>query len=301
MIRLLCAFGLASFLLAGCEDVPPRPGASPVIKKMTLNSATLTYIEQGQGAPVVFVHGAFSDYRVWEPQREAIAQRYRYIALTQRYFGTDPWPDKGEQYSFATHAADLTAFIRQLNAGRVFLVGRSYGATLSITVALQHPELVRGVLAQEPSFVRAVTDPAQQKMLGAEAAMNAPTRAAAKAGNAAEATRLFSDWVNGQPGGFDALPPEQRAVHLDNGRTIVLHIATPAFPNVTCSDLGQMKTPLTITTGELSRPFFKILVETAHRCVPGSQVVSIPGGRHGSSSQNPAAFNDALLAFLAKN
>ena len=301
MIRFLCVLALASFLLTGCQDVRPRLAGSPITKYTTVSGVTLTYIEQGQGTPVVFVHGAFSDARVWEPQREVIAQHYRYIALTQRYFGTEPWLDKGEHYSFATHAADLTAFIRQLNAGPVFLVGRSYGGTLSMTVALQHPDLVRGVFVHEPSFVRSVTDPAQQKILAAEGAAIAPARAAVKAGNAAEATRLFSDWTNGQPGDFDALPPEQRAVFLDNGRTLVLHFATQAFPNITCSDLGKLKTPLTITTGELSRPFFKIVVETAHRCVPGSQVISIPGGRHASANQNPTAFNDALLTFLAKN
>jgi hypothetical protein len=53
---------------------------------------SLKYLEQGQGTPVVFVH---SDHRIWEPEREVIAQRYRFIALSLRYFGTDRWPDDG--------------------------------------------------------------------------------------------------------------------------------------------------------------------------------------------------------------
>jgi hypothetical protein len=43
--------------------------------------------------------------------------------------------------------------------------------------------------------------------------------AAAKAGNATEATKLFFECVNGQPGGFDALPEASRAMHLDNAGT----------------------------------------------------------------------------------
>ena len=54
-----------------------------------MNGVELTYLEQGRGAPVVFVHGATLDYRAWEGQREAVAQRYRYIALRLRYFGTN--------------------------------------------------------------------------------------------------------------------------------------------------------------------------------------------------------------------
>src|SRR6266478_5471446 len=89
----------------------------PALRQAKVTGVDLTYLEQGRGAPVVFVHGAFSDYRAWEGQREAVAQSYRYIALTQRYFGVSAWPDGGEMYSLATHAADLATFIRDLNAG----------------------------------------------------------------------------------------------------------------------------------------------------------------------------------------
>jgi pimeloyl-ACP methyl ester carboxylesterase len=69
----------------------------------------------------------------------------------------------------------------------------------------------------------------------------------------------------------------------------------------TCSDLGQMKVPLAITTGKLTRLFFKILVEAAHRCVPGSQLRKIPGARHAATSQNSTAYKEALLTFLSSH
>ena len=56
-------------------------------KSMTVNGVTLNYVEEGEGEPVVFVHGAISDHRVLEGQREAIAEDYQYIAYTRRYFG----------------------------------------------------------------------------------------------------------------------------------------------------------------------------------------------------------------------
>lgn len=88
MLNSLAIF-FAAFLVAS-----PISAGSPVNKKMAVDGATLSYIEQGQGVPVVFAHGAFSDLLAWEPQREAIARHYRFIAYTQRYFGTAPWPDK---------------------------------------------------------------------------------------------------------------------------------------------------------------------------------------------------------------
>ena len=83
---------------------------APAAKQVEVNGFCLQYIEQGSGEPIIFVHGALHDLRAWEPVREEIAKRYRSIAYTQRYFGTEPWPDEGKNYNIATHADDLAKF-----------------------------------------------------------------------------------------------------------------------------------------------------------------------------------------------
>lgn len=302
MIKPVVAFAMALVaFLSGCESMGDRPAGAASVKQMLVNSTNITYLEQGNGAPVVFVHGGFQDRRAWEPQREAIAKRYRFIAMDQRYFGSGPWADNGTQYSQATHVADLTAFIRQLNAGPVHLVGRSYGADVALRMAVQHPELVRSLFLNEPPLPSVLTNPDEQKVVSDERKSRAPISAAAQAGNAEEATRLFHDWVNGDPGNFERLPQATKSMLLDNARTVRLHTSAPPPGQVTCEQLGQLKVPVTITKGELTRPFFRVHSEAAHRCIPGSQLVTIPGARHGSSDQNAAAFNDALLSFLARN
>jgi pimeloyl-ACP methyl ester carboxylesterase len=95
--------------------------------QLRVNGVELSYIDQGTGVPVVFVHGAWMDLRYWEPQRQAIATQYRFIAYSLRYHGPAPWPDAGQHYSYATHTADLAACIRQLHADPVHLVGLSSG------------------------------------------------------------------------------------------------------------------------------------------------------------------------------
>lgn len=300
-MKLLSWFGstlTTLALLAGCQTPPPQPMAAPAVKSIEVHGVRLGYIEQGQGVPVVLVPGAFSDARAWELQREAVASCCRFIALTQRYFGTEPWPDAGQQYSQQTHLADLAAFIRALDAGPVHLVGRSYGATLALTLAAQHPALVRSVLAQEPSIAAVVTEAADLKVLADERAGLASARQASNAGRLAEATRLFADWTNDNPGGFDAMPAAARNAHLDNARTLPLHFASPPGPRVTCTDLGQLKMPVVITTGARSRPFFRVFAEATQRCIPGARLVRIPDARHAATAQNPAAFNAELLGLV---
>jgi pimeloyl-ACP methyl ester carboxylesterase len=295
----LLAFLATAIIVSGCQSLQ-QANPSSTQKTISVNSVTLAYIEQGAGTPVVFLHGAFADHRIWEAQRETVAAKYRFIALSMRYFGTAPWPDDGSSFSQATHVADVAAFIRELKSGPVLVIGRSYGATTALALTVQHPELVRGLFLNEPGIPSAVTDPAEQRAVAEDRKGIAVVGAAVKAGNNSEATKQFFDWVNGLPGAFDSLPPAFRTMHLDNARTVPLQINPKVPVPLTCSQLGEIKVPVVITRGELTRPFFRITVETVSRCVRGSQLLIVKDARHGAPSQNPAAFNDALLAFLSR-
>jgi pimeloyl-ACP methyl ester carboxylesterase len=106
--------------------------------------------------------------------------------------------------------------------------------------------------------------------------------------------------ANNQPDAFDTVAPELRSMFLDNARTFALLIAAPPPPPISCDQLRQMKTPVMITYGETTRPFYRIASEGAAGCIPGAQLVAIPGGRHLAIFQQPDVFNAALLRFLAK-
>jgi pimeloyl-ACP methyl ester carboxylesterase len=95
---------------------------------------------RGWRARGFFIHGCCTDYRAWDAQRQAIAPHYCFVGLNLRYHGTGPWPDDGSKCSHQTHADDIAAFIRGLNAGPVDLVGWSYSGLIVMLVTVQHPE-----------------------------------------------------------------------------------------------------------------------------------------------------------------
>ena len=115
LLNLCVAIGL--FFIVGCQGIGERQVGAPAVKQMSVNGVSLTYVEQGQDVPVLFVHGSNADRRLWERQRETFAKKYRFIAIDQRYFGTGAWPDNGTKFSQATFVDDLRAFIQELNAG----------------------------------------------------------------------------------------------------------------------------------------------------------------------------------------
>ena len=208
-LALICGLLLLAVGQAWSAGAP----SAPQIKQASVNGVTLVYQEQGDGAPVVFIHGCCTDYRAWDAQRQAIAPHYRFIGLNMRYFGTAPWPDDGSKYSHQTHADDIAAFIRGLNAGPVDLVGWSYSGPIVMLVALQHPELVHSLTIHEPGSLSFVTDPASVKIAGEDRqAVLAPAIAAAKAGDVAGAARLTPIGVNHQPDFWDTTTPDIRSM-----------------------------------------------------------------------------------------
>ncbi len=73
MKRRIAAFVLFSVLITGSYSIGFVPTDKMQVKQMRVNGVDLAYVEEGRGETVVFVHGAFGDWRNWERLRPAIA------------------------------------------------------------------------------------------------------------------------------------------------------------------------------------------------------------------------------------
>ena len=161
--------------------------------QIEVNGMPVSYVDDGSGEPVVFLHGAVSDLRVWEAIRDAVAKRYRFVAPTLRYFGTAEWLDKGGRFSVAAHADDIAAFIEAMHLGPVHLVGWSYGGNVATAVALEHPDVVRSLILFEPAISSMVKEgEAGDAASEAQGKMFGPVRSAVDEGDAEKATVRWS-------------------------------------------------------------------------------------------------------------
>ena len=94
--------------------------------------------QQGQGAPVLLVHGALADARMWSAHQSHLAARWNTLAVTLRYFGTQAWPDDGPPFGLAAHLDDLVRAIAAWGQGPVHLVAWSYSAHAALYMARHH-------------------------------------------------------------------------------------------------------------------------------------------------------------------
>ena len=100
----------------------------------------LRYIEAGEGAPLVLVHGLTSSKVAWRENIEPLAERHRVYAVDLPGHGDS---DKTNvNYDSAFIVGLMREFVLGLGHERVVLAGISLGGGVSLLTALEHPEMV---------------------------------------------------------------------------------------------------------------------------------------------------------------
>jgi pimeloyl-ACP methyl ester carboxylesterase len=127
-----------------------RSSPLPALSYRTVQTARLRHrvAEEGEGAPVVLLHGFPEGAYSWRKQLPALAQAgFRAIAPDQRgYAGTDA-PEPIEAYDHIELGADIIALMDILGIDRAPLVAHDWGAALAWNMALLHPDRVSAVVA----------------------------------------------------------------------------------------------------------------------------------------------------------
>jgi pimeloyl-ACP methyl ester carboxylesterase len=298
--KLLAAVGLA-LVLGGCQ-LARTAAEQPELQRIRVNGIELSYVAQGRGTPVVFVHGSAGDWRIWENQRAAVSSRHRFVAYSRRYHAPNPWIGDGKDYSQPVHVDDLIGFIRAIEAGPVHLVGSSYGAQVALAAAVRNPELVRTLTLGEPGLANLVADTAEGKAAAAEFGRSfAPVREAVRAGDDVRAAELMVDAALGQPGAAQQLPAAQRTVLVDNAKTVALQLNSTARATLSCAELQRLNVPVLVFGGDRSPRLMLMTNEALSRCLPRAEQVTVSNASHLVHSINPKAYNDALLSFLDRH
>jgi pimeloyl-ACP methyl ester carboxylesterase len=255
-----------------------------------VNGARLAYAISGDGPPVVFIHGYTFDRRMWRTQAPAFATRHRVITYDVRghgessVAGSAPYAD----------VDDLRALLDHLDVTAAHLVGLSMGGGIAIDVALTHPERVRSLVLVDSALNGWTFSPAWQ------ADLTALGDAIAR-GDVATATALWLalplfTTTLAQP----APAADVRAMVEDYAHRHRFQPADQRSPQPPARQrLEQITAPTLVIVGEHDIADFQALSAELARRIPGARQLVLPGAGHMANMDQPAAFNAAVLAFLA--
>jgi pimeloyl-ACP methyl ester carboxylesterase len=240
------------------------------VAEVLANGVRLYYEEHGRGAPILCIHGTSSSARVWRPAAvEQLARLGRVIVYDRRGCTRSERPERYTT-SVAEHARDAAALVDALRAAPAVVIGRSYGGETALELALQRPELVRGLVLLEAAALGLDDEAAawaRQLLDEVEAA------AARDPSSVAETflRRLVGDeqWAS--------FPDSLQRMFTDNSPAILAELRGPALQR-TASDLSRIDVPTLLVAAEESPPMFRRVTELMGAAIPRSTMVHVSGG-----------------------
>jgi pimeloyl-ACP methyl ester carboxylesterase len=257
------------------------------VEVVSANGLEIAYERAGAGPPLVLVHGAAEDGRVWRPQLAALADEFTVVAWDEPGAGRSA--DVPAEFRLADYASCLAALIEALGLGPAHVAGLSWGGTVVLELYRHRPGLVATLILVDtyagwkgslpPEEVRARVAGATQ-MLEAPATEFDPT--------------LPGLFAAGPPARFVPLLEEvAAAVRPESLRTQLWVMAEADQRDV----LPQITVPTLLLWGELDARSPLRIAREFHELIPHSELVVIPGAGHVSHLEQPARFNEAVRRF----
>ncbi|WP_407320703.1 alpha/beta hydrolase [Isoptericola halotolerans] len=255
-----------------------------------VHGVDVAYRRAGVGPPLVLVHGAGEDGRLWTPQLRTLSDELTVVAWDEPGAGASG--DLPEGFTLADYADALAGLIEALGLAPAPVCGLSWGSTVTLELVRRHPELVSGLV-----------------LTGAYAGWKGSLPAEEVAARVAGVDRLLAapgddvDLV--LPDLFAAGPPAPYAdlvgtmaagVRRESLRT---QLSIMAATDLSVS-LPEITVPTLLLWGELdARSPLRVAHEMA-RAIPRSRLVIIPGCGHVTNLERPAAFDREVRAFCRR-
>ena len=245
------------------------------------------YAEQGEGPPIVLIHGAEADHGMFDRLVPHLATHWRCIAYDQRDSGgTRNGP---AEYQIEQLADDAAGFIAALSLPRAHIFGTSLGSVIAQHLAVRHPQRVdRLVLSSAIRAGQVMADFAPET-----AARLAILRADPVANAKALAAHFF-------PGAF-----------LRDHPGLFASLRSPRTPDQAARRAGLLRRRYTLDIGTILNPTLVLvgaedgLIPPAHSLsiadeIPRAERSVLEGVGHIGSAQAPAVTAQLLASFLGE-
>lgn len=254
-------------------------------------TANLAYVEQGQGIPVVLLHGFPLNGSIWHDQARSLSDQFHTVMPDLRGHGGSPAPDGN--YDMPLMARDVLALMDKLGIEKAVIMGHSMGGYVTLAAWALAPErfLALGLIS---SHAWADTEEVRQNRF-------------------TTAERVF---VQGSSVVSDSMLPRLFAPTLapddpiiDQTRTIIL--GTPprgvigslrgmaARPD-SSELLAHISVPVLVLTGDADAIIPPVRAEEMAKRVPNVTLITVENAGHMPMLEQPQATALAMRTFLVE-
>jgi pimeloyl-ACP methyl ester carboxylesterase len=263
----------------------------------TSGVAKIYFQTAGAGPDLVFVHAGVSDSRMWEPQFDAFANRFRVLRYDHRGFGKSKMPDEP-----FTLRDDLLSVVRHVGLAKCVFVGCSMGGATVVDFALEHPEMVTA-LVLVGSGLSGLNDP---KQLSADAIKYWAEFLTLVRDKDVERAREMDAkyWIDGPSRDSAQVDPvyrtRARQLHRENfSLDRFAHQEQPLQPPA-IGRLREIAAPTLIVIGNHDSEDLVKLADRLASEIPNATLITVMNAAHLPSLEHPGQFNEILDNFLSQ-
>jgi pimeloyl-ACP methyl ester carboxylesterase len=258
------------------------------LEQIDVNGMNIAYQREGEGPPLVLLHGVLHDSRFWRPQLDGLSDSFCVVAWDAPGSGqSDDPPEFCDMDEYADWAAGL---IRGLELESAHVCGLSLGGAMALALYRRHPWLVRSLILADTyagwrgSLPADVVDERLQQCLQEseqDASVFVPNWLPGLLTERAPQSitdQLVSVMSDFHPVGYRST---MRAMAACDERALLASIAVPTL----------------LIWGEEDKRSPVNVAKQFEASIPGARLVIIPSTGHVSSFEHPEAFNEAVRAF----
>jgi len=255
----------------------------------TINGVNLFYESQGEGPPIVFVHGLGGTSNVWHAQRATLSRYFRVVTVDLSGSGRS---DKSKrQYSIDTWADEIAGLIDQLKLDAAVIVGHSMGTVIVQKFAAKYPQktkaiILAGALVElgppgKEAFAKRAESVEKEGMIGvADAVLGGALSAGTRERNL-------------------ALTGMVREMLLANDPSCYAGHCRALMNGSAKADQAQIKCPALLVVGDQDPVTPLALQRQIAAAIANSRIRIVPNTAHLTMLETPEAFNAIVLEFLA--
>jgi 3-oxoadipate enol-lactonase len=255
--------------------------------KMLCNNINLYYQVEGEGQPLVFIHGLGSSTRDWEFQVPEFSRTYQVITFDLRGHGQSDKPPG--PYSIPLFAADTASLLKALDIESAHVVGISLGGGVAFQLALDYPALVKSLVIVNSAPIGVGTSPEGQREI--EGRVEIVRQQGMRAMGQVLSQRLFPQAAHAS---LRQTFVERWAEN--DPRAYIEALLSLANWNV-MGQLGSIHCPTLVVAAD--EDYTPVAVKEAYvKLLPNAQLVVIAEAHHATPMEQPEKFNAALKPFL---
>lgn len=264
---------------------------------VNIGNEPIHYVEEGQGPPLVLIHGFFAWSFTWRKNLPALAERFRTFALDLRGFGFSARGSAGP-YGLDDQARLVGAFLDAQGIERATVIGHSMGGEVALRLALLQPHRVRGLVLVAPSaLVR--RRPGRLERLLVPVPGVGPLAVRLLIMNRRFAARaLRESYYRKEVATPDAVAGYLRPASVrGSARTLAAMLRQLDFGGAS-DRLGEVSQPTLIVWGE-NDPWLPFAhAERLAALLPHARLVGFPECGHVPPEEYPERFHQVVLPFL---